>query len=162
MLQPQNHCPFDVNRPSHNTSFIICISHPLPDENYYLNCRASRCMDIITQNDMYSLITTETEFTDIEWQCCIERSIFVNFGLLDRNRANEEVKHEFYSQCIYCTYVVMRGWIKSATMHYIRAKYPQRGLYQLPMSVISTSCETQGRALEWGRTTGEDQWRRMD
>ena len=30
-------------------------------------------------------------------------------------------------------YVVMRGWIKSAATHYIMAKYPQRGLYQLPV-----------------------------
>ena len=30
----------------------------------------------------------------------------------------------------------------SAAMHYIGAKYSQRWLYQLPMSVISTSCET--------------------
>ena len=40
----------------------------------------------------------------------------------------------------------MRGWIKSAAMHYIGAKYQQRVLYQLPMSVISTSCDTQGMA----------------
>ena len=31
-------------------------------------------------------------------------------------------------------YVVMHGWIKSATTHYMRAKYPQQGvLYQLPV-----------------------------
>ena len=32
-------------------------------------------------------------------------------------------------------YVVMSGWTRSAAMHYIREKYAQRVLYQLPMSV---------------------------
>ena len=40
-------------------------------------------------------------------------------------------------------YVVMCGWIKSAATHFIGENTCSRAiLYQLPMSVISTSCET--------------------
>ena len=44
----------------------------------------------------------------------------------------------------------MSGWIKSAATHYIRAKYVQRVLYQLPMSVSEEAGKT-GRETGLGR-----------
>ena len=56
-------------------------------------------------------------------------------------------------------YVAMRGWIKSAATHYIMAKYPQRGLYQLPVrrkgwrEERSSEGEEQEKASNAGHTT---------
>ena len=44
----------------------------------------------------------------------------------------------------------------SAAMHYIGAKYSQRWLYQLPMSIISTSCEIVYTTKEWKTGLGRD------
>ena len=49
----------------------------------------------------------------------------------------EDIQYIIYTIYSICTYVVMRGRIKSTATHYIRARYPLRILYQQYNSVIS-------------------------
>ena len=56
------------------------------------------------------------------------------FGSLERNVSITLSTVDESAQGIYnvCMYVIMRGWIKSACMNYITARYVLQVLYQLP------------------------------